>query len=529
LTAAVSRAQDLFDAGDIERAVAGFKDALEQAPTDLQAAKGLGHALDALRHFDDAFDAWTIAEAISPGDVISRYALAEAWQRRGDVVQARRLFMALCADYPGNYSAQTMALMSLLYNDNGLNSELIDIQKTWGGLRVPARDAVYAEYAGATAPERPLRIGFVSSGFRAHSVGFNILPVILELDRRNFSTYCYAQLRAPDNVSAMFQDRSDYWRDITGLNDQQAAAVIHGDKIDILVLLAGHADENRPFIARFRPAPVQISHHDICTSAMPEMDYWIGDPIVSPRGEAEYFSERVLRIPNFTVQPIPAETPVPVSPPSQDKGFITFGSFNAPQKITPKVIEIWSKILIEVPDSRLILKYFDAFTEKATRQRLLDLFGAQGVEAARLEFLSPSESRAAHLSAYARVDIALDPFPFGGATTTFEALLMGIPVISLLDERFTGWCGAATLESVGLSLCVAQDESDYINRAAVLAQDVQGLAALRRSLPTLVRRSGVCDMKGHVRNLQRVYRAVWRRYCASHAATGSEISHHTGV
>jgi protein O-GlcNAc transferase len=529
LTSAVSRAQDFFDAGDMEQAAAGFKDALSQAPTDLQAAKGLGHALDALRRFDEAYDAWSIAVTINPGDVISRYAIAEAWQRRGDMVQARRFFRELCAEHPGNYPAQTMALMSLLYDDKNFESELVGIQKKWGGLLSPTPNSVYAEYTGAPAPERPLRIGFVSSDFRAHSVGFNVLPIILGLDRRLFSTYCYAQLRNPDNLSAIFQDRSDYWRDITRLNDQDAAAVIHNDKIDILVLLAGHADENRPFIARFRPAPVQISHHDICTSAMPEIDYWIGDPIVSPRRGGEFFSERVLRIPNFTVQPIPAETPTPVRPPSQDKGIVTFGSFNAPQKITPEVIEVWSKILIGTPDSLLILKYFDAFTEQATRQRLLHLFCAQGVEAARIEFLPPSESRAAHLREYARVDIALDPFPFGGATTTFESLLMGIPVISLLGERFTGRCSAATLESVGLSLCVAQDETYYINRASVLAQDIQGLATLRRSLPILVRRSGICDMEGHVRNLQRIYRAVWRRYCETQSATGSEISHQTGV
>ena len=529
MTPAASRAKDFFDAGDMERAAAGYKEALEQTPTDLHAAIGLGHALDTLRRFDDAFDAWSIAVAINPGDVISRYAIAEAWQRRGDMVQARRLFLELCAEHPGNYPAQTMALMSLLYNDEGLASELIEVQKNWGRLLTPTPDKVYAQYDGTPTPERPLRIGFVSSDFRAHSVGFNVLPIILGLDRRAFSTYCYAQLRAPDNLSAMLQDRSDYWRDITNLNDQEAAATIHDDKIDILILLAGHADENRAFIARFRPAPVQISHHDICTSAMPEMDYWIGDPIVSPLGGGEYFSERVLRIPHFTVQPIPAETPTPVPPPSQDKGFITFGSFNAPQKITPKVVEIWSKILADVPGSRLTLKYFDAFIEQATRRRFFDLFGAQGVEADRIEFLPPSESRAAHLSAYARVDIALDPFPFGGATTTFESLLMGTPVISLLGERFTGRCSAATLESVGLSLCVAQDETDYINRASVLAQDIQGLAALRRFLPTLVRRSGICDMEGHVRNLQRIYRAVWRRYCATQSATGSEISHHTGV
>ena len=512
---AVSQAQVLYDSGEIEAAAAGFKEALKRSPGDLAAAKGLGRSLDWLRRFDEAFEAWSIAVAIAPSDVMSRYAIAEAWHRRGEVSRARSLFEALCAEHPGNYPAQTMALLSLLYSESDDNSELVSAQKHWGCIRAPSSETVFNDYGADKDPERPLRIGFVSSDFRAHSVGFNLLPIFLGLDRCKFSAHAYAQLRTNDPMSEKFRASADSWCDISEISDLEAAESIHKDNMDILVLLAGHVDENRPFIARHRPAPIQISHHDICTSAIPEMDYWIGDPVVSPRGGAEFFSERVLRIPSFTVQPIPAEAPGPSEPPALKNNYITFGSFNAPQKITKEVIEIWSKILLEVSGSRLVLKYFDAFNEDTTRQRLLDLFGANGVDANRVEFVAPTSYRADHLNAYSRVDIALDPFPFGGATTTFEALLMGTPVITLMGERFTGRCAAATLEAVGLSVCVATDTSDYIGRAVVLAQDPQRLSPLRQTLPNLLRRSRICNTERHVRNLQRVYRAVWRRYCAT--------------
>jgi predicted O-linked N-acetylglucosamine transferase (SPINDLY family) len=297
------------------------------------------------------------------------------------------------------------------------------------------------------------------------------------------------------------------------MDDAAVARAIVADRIDILVVLAGHLDENRPFVARFRPAPVQVSQHDICTSAMPEMDYFIGDRFVTPRGGAERFSERVIRLPNFTVHTIPGEAGALGPLPAAAAGYVTFGSFNAPQKITDRCIDVWSALLDAVPGSRLVLKHFEAYSETATRARILGRFADRGVMSDRVSAIEAVDRRSAHLRAYDGIDIALDPFPFNGATTTFEALLMGVPVISMAGERFVSRCAAATLDAVGLGVCIAGDADDYRARAVELASDLERLAAIRASLRRAVSGSRICDADRYARNLGRAYRAIWRMWC----------------
>lgn len=525
LIGAVTRAKTLLDAGELEAAEALFRDAVAQDPEDLLAAKGFAQTLDRMRRFDEAFDAWETALRIAPNDVICQYALGDAWQRRGDVDRSRRIFEMIRDAHPNFYPAYAMTLLSMMYSDKASAAEIEKEQKRWGRFHTPPPESVFDHYSGLADPARRLRIGFVSSDLRAHSVGFNLLPLYTGLDRARFSVHSYTQMRTEDSLTAKFRDLSDGWRDISGVNDHDAARVIHDDGIDILVFVAGHFDENRPFIARYRPAPIQISHHDLCTSAMPEMDYFIGDAIVTPPQGSEFFSERMLRIPSFTLYPIPAEAPPPIA----EANYVTFGSFNAPQKITPNVVRIWSEILRRIPNARLILKYFDAYEESATRRRMYDMFDNQGIESERVDLLAATGTRAEHLSAYSQIDIALDPFPFCGATTTFETLIMGIPVIALTGDRFAGRCSAATLKATGLSVCIAENEADYIERAVELARAPERLPPLRRALPSMVRNSRVCNMDRYVRNLERLYRAVWRRWCANQSGDGSEISHQTGV
>ena len=529
LSRAVTRAEALLGAGELEAAEALFRDAVAQDPEDLLAAKGLAQALDRMRRFDEAFDAWETTLRIAPDDVICQYALGDAWQRRGDVERSRKIFERIRDAHPNFYPAYAMTLLSMLYSDKASAVEIKSEQQRWGRFHTPSPESVFDCYKGSAEPERRIRIGFVSSDLHAHSIGFNLLPLYVGLDRAQFSVHSYTQSRLEDSLTAKFRDLSDGWRDILGVNDHDAARVIHDDGIDILVFVAGHFDENRPFIARYRPAPIQISHHDLCTSAMPEMDYLIGDAIGTPRHGIEYHSERVLRMPSFTIHPIPAEAPPPASPPMVESGFVTFGSFNAPQKITPGVVRVWAKILQAIPDARLILKYFDAYDESATRRRMRDLFDDHGIERGRVDLLPASSTRAVHLNAYSRMDIALDPFPFCGATTTFEALIMGVPVIALTGERYAGRSSTATLMATGLSVCVAENEADYIARAVELARAPERLQPLRQALPNMVRNSRVCNMGRYVRNFQRLYRAVWRRWCVHQPGDGSEISHQTGV
>ena len=235
---------------------------------------------------------------------------------------------------------------------------------------------------------------------------------------------------------------------------------------------------------------------------------------MTPRGGPEPYSEHVVRLPTFTIHTIPAEADTPGPLPALASGRVTFGSFNAPQKLSDDCLDCWAAILNAVPNSQLRLKHFEAYSEAATRQRVIERLAAGGVSAERITILDSVDLRSQHLGAYDGVDIALDPFPFSGATTTFEALLMGVPVISLAGDRFAGRCSAATLDAAGLAVCIADDTASYVARAVELASNTERHAALRAALRTMVTQSRVCDADRYVRNIGRVYSTLWRRWCA---------------
>lgn len=512
----LNRADEEARAGRQDKAFILYGQVLAESPNDLGALKGAARALLALRRLDDSAEAWRAAHNVAPDDPDTVFQCGMFHFRHGQMAEARRYFNDACDIDPSHYGALGMNVLALLYQGGDVPNSLWHAQQIWAEQH--ALSPIGAHTGKAEDPERPLRIGFVSSDFRAHSVGFNMLPVFQRLDRNKFQIHAYAEVAHPDKATRLFENASDVWRSTVGMNDPQVAQTIFSDKIDILVFLAAHLDENRPFISRFRPAPILVSHHDVCTSALPEIDYFLGDRYVTPRGGTERFSERVVRLPTFTVHSIPAEAPAPNRLPARENGHITFGSFNAPQKISDACLASWAAILQAVPESRLVLKYFESYSETATRARVLGRLSSGGIASERVTILDAVDPRSEHLRAYGDIDIALDPFPFSGATTTFEALLMGVPVISLAGNRLVGRCSAATLDAAGLSVCIASDISSYIVRATELASDTERLAVLRGALRTMVTQSRVCDADSYVRNIGRVYRAMWRRWCASLAS-----------
>ena len=484
---------------------------LAAEPDNPGALIGAARSLLALRRLDDSAQAWQTALALMPDNPEVLFQCGVVRFRRGAIAEAIEFFDRALEIDDGLYGALGMKVLAHLYRGDSSDA-LWRAQTAWAAQREPS--PLIAHSRNGDDPDRRLRIGYLSSDFRAHSVGLNMLPVFRRLDRESFQIYAYAHVAHPDAATKMFEDACDGWRSIVGLDDAEVAQAVIADGIDILVILAGHLDENRPFVARCRPAPILVSHHDICTSALPEIDYFLGDPFVTPPGGKERFSERVVRLPTFTVHSIPAEAAAPGPLPALSNGYIRFGSFNAPQKISDTCLASWAAILSAVPNSRLLLKHFEAYSEAATRGRIFAGLSAYGVDPERVELLATAELRSEHLRAYNRVDIALDPFPFSGATTTFEALLMGVPVISLIADRFVGRCSAATLAAAGLSVCVADNVDNYVGRAVELASDLERLSTLRGALRPMLTQSRVCDSDRYVRNLGRVYRAMWRRWCA---------------
>jgi predicted O-linked N-acetylglucosamine transferase (SPINDLY family) len=259
-----------------------------------------------------------------------------------------------------------------------------------------------------------------------------------------------------------------------------------------------------------QPAPVQITWIGYeGTTGLSAMDYLLADRHVVPEGSEHYYREQVLRMPEGYLCYSPPDGAPPVGPPpSLQNGYATFGSFNNLAKITPQVVAVWAEILRRAPTARLVLKY-GGLGDPTVKRRYLDLFAAQGVQPDRLELL-PASSYSEYLAAYHQVDVALDPFPFSGSTTTCEALWMGVPVITCPGETFASRHSLSHLTSVGLTETIARDLDQYVELAVSLAGDLPRLAALRAGLRQRMAVSPLCDGKRFAANLTALLQDVWQ-------------------
>jgi predicted O-linked N-acetylglucosamine transferase (SPINDLY family) len=396
-----------------------------------------------------------------------------------------------------------------------------------GGQPRYSADSGQPGHVNVPDPDRRLRIGYLTADFWHHPVARNMEPLVRGGDRARAGTFIYALGQHRDTVSERFRTSADVWRDVAGRSDADLAATIRGDGIDILVVLAGHFADNRPLVAAYRPAPVQVSLHDGATSGLETMDYLLTDRHLAPRGGPERFTERLVRLPVFYAHDLPDDAPpVTPAPPMIANGFVTFGSLNNPSKLNDEVLALWARVLRAVPESRLLLKYRDAFADPLLRQRIAGALARHGVDPARL-ILPPAaiQIRRHHLALYRDIDIGLDPFPFGGATTTFEALLMGVPVLALPGSTMMSRTSAAFLMSLGCGELIATTADEYVALAAGLAADGRRLAALRAGLRQRLATSPLCNGPARARHFHRALRAMWRRWCTAQGAGAQEQAH----
>jgi protein O-GlcNAc transferase len=475
-----NRGVALQAAGDHVAAEAAYRRTREIAPTHFKAAVNLGAALMGQGRPHDAVGVLEQAFALNPDDPSS----------------LRGLMVATLYDPGADEAVRAAAHQRFEERFGGIPSD---------GLR---------PYANPRDPRKRLRIGWVSSDFRDHPVARNLEPIFTHRDRSHFEAICYADVAKPDAATAAFKAMADQWRPIHGIGDAAAADLIRSDGVDILVILASRFDQNRPLIAPYRPAPILVSFHDPATSGLHAIDYLIADPVLAPRRTPEQFSERVLRLPSFYVHAPLENAPAIAQPPMMATGHPTFGSFNNPIKVSDPVVALWASVMGAVPDSRLILKYRNRFPP--LRPRLARILAAAGVSADRLELGERLLDHASHLSQYNDIDIALDPFPFTGSTTTFESLWMGVPVVTLAGTNMAARWSASILHALKLDEFIAHTPADYVAIAARFARNPQRLAEVRDTLRQRIARSPLCDGLRRTRQVERLFRAIWARWCRQH-------------
>jgi len=397
------------------------------------------------------------------------------------------------------------------YSTEISRDDIFAMHRRWGELiesqtRVP-RPAPAAPVPGA----RRLRLGYVSPDFLSHAAAYFIEPFMAHHDAEKFEITCYADVAHPDTFTERFRRYPHRWRDIAGKSDQEVAAMIRADGIDILVDLAGHTKNNRLMVFALRPAPLQISYLGYPnTTGLTTIDYYITDAWADPEGMSEHlYTEKLVRLPGGFSCFRPEDLAPPIGPlPARQAGHVTFASLNILKKFNDAVAALWAQVLERVPDARLVIQC-RTLADPAVQQAVRERFARFNIAPERLELL-PGMSLADHLALYNRIDIALDPFPWNGHTTTSHALWMGVPVVTLAGNTHSGRLATSVLCQVGLEAMIAQTPEEYVARAVALAADQDRLAALRSSLRDRLAKSRHCDGVAFTRGLEELLTALWK-------------------
>lgn len=498
----------LADSDRLEEAAERFGLVLTVLPSSAEAAGNLGFVHQRLGRLEDAVDLYRRALALQPDLAIVRNNLGGALHDLGRSAEAFEAYRALADHGDPRLAANLLTAMNLV---PATSADFHDAARRWAARfaepltppRLPRRDD----------PERRLRIGYVgAAGLRRHTLAMTWLPLIEAHDRNAVEPIVYSDLPADeeDDVSRHFQDAAT-WCCTRDLDDATLAARIRDDRIDVLIDGLGFAAGMRLLAFARRPAPIQIHFPAMSTTGMSAFDYIVADEQLVPSSAAPFFTETICYVPcGFLYRPFE-----PLPEPSRREGPLTFGSFNRLPKIGPDVVDAWARILRAAPDARLLLKTGGHLTPEMIK-RYSGLFANAGVSPERLEFRGRT-SDAEHFEHFRDIDVALDSFPHGGVLTTCDALAMGVPVVTRAGERVLERYGAALLFAAGFPDEITHSTDGYVDRAIELAGKRSELASARQERSRRMRASPLCDAPAFARQIEHVFRRLWRERCSAKA------------
>ena len=376
----------------------------------------------------------------------------------------------------------------------------------WGD-RFPALSKFsFAEHDRTTG--RRLRVGYVSPDFCRHSTRFFFKPLFAHHDRSRFELYAYANVKREDCLTGEYRGMFDHWRDIREVSDDDAAALIRRDGIDILVDCSGHTQDDRLGVFARKPAPVQATWLGTAwTTGLKTVDYVFLDSYLAPEGALT--REKIVRLPScFVAYRPPEETAEVVPPPVLRNGHITFGYSGRSERLNHRVFRAWGEILRRIPEARLILDFMP-FANPPTQGYYREFLSAHGVDVSRVTMRCCANI----FEGLGDIDILLDGFPHNSGTTLFDALWMGVPALTLAGRPPVGRIGSSLMMNLGLPQWVTYSEAEYVERAVTLASDTAGLAELRAGMRERMRQSPLMDEAGYTRNFEDALRGMWQTWC----------------
>jgi len=394
---------------------------------------------------------------------------------------------------------------------------LLAEHRRWGRLHAPANRAKRC-HDNIPDPNRRLRIGYISADFRRHSAAYNFAAFLSKRDSEEVEVYGYGNVSRPDEMTDRLRLQFDHYRDIRGMEDREVARLVEQDGIDIFVEIGGHTRDNRLGVLAYKPAPVQVSYGGLNTSGLEQIDYRLTDSLLDPPEHDEFYVEESVYLPGGLFCYSPPDFAPPIAAlPAQSNGFITFGSFNNSMKMNPYVISLWAQVLKASKNSRLLLKY-PGGDDKGVSDCYLGEFVKSDIARDRVDICgwkSPLE----HMELYNRIDIALDTYPFNGCITTLEGLWMGVPPISLTGKgSLLSRVALSILSRIGLESFAAHTPAAFVAKATAFGASVEALAKIRASMRTRMTASTLCNADRFARELEDVYRRIWRRWCRVRSA-----------
>ena len=505
--------------GNLERAAAELEAVVKLRPGWADALHNQGLVLKKLMRLDAAESALRGAIAAHPGHAGAYRTLGGvllAQCRADEALELYRLGRERC---PEDFQLESAEIFAHSTSERISEEDLFARHVAFGNRIERAYPVQPLRLSEARDPERRLRVGYVSGDFRYHVVTLFMTPVVERHDRSAYEVVCYSTGEGADDFTRRLSGHADVWRDSSALSDAALAEAIHADQIDILVDLGGHSGIPQLGVFARRPAPVQATWLGYAnTTGMTRIQYRISDPVCDPPGLTDrYHTETVVRLAHsqWCYRPFVSSAAAQI-PPAARNGFVTFGSFNQAAKLCRGTRAKWKAILAQVPDSRLVILGVPA--GRAQDDLFRDLAG-EGIARARITIV-PYVSLQDYFRWFDAVDIALDSTPWSGGTTTFDALWMGVPVLSVPGSRSASRSAASALMGVGLSEWIATGAEDYVRRAVRFAGERDLLAELRASLRSRMQASPVMDEERFVRGLEDAYRKMWRRWCEDSGPKG---------
>ena len=493
-----------------DEAEVAYRRAVELNPKSPYSHNNLGTALEHRGRLDDASVEYRRAIELAPQ-------FAEAHSNLANVLRLQALHDDSIAEMrkavelqPDNALLHSNLLYGLHFHP-GIDPEVIrDQHKRWAERHADRLTASARPHENDRSVARRLRIGYVSPDFYEHAVGRLLLPLLEHRDREQFEVISYSGVPTPDRLTDRLRGLADEWHSTIGVSDDALAEMIRTHRIDILIDLTLHSADNRMLTFARKPAPVQVSYLGYpSTTGMTAMDWRLTDHHLDPPGNDALYVEPSLRLARtyWCYQPH-ADMPE-VQPPAMRAGCVTFGCLNNFAKLNDRVLACWARILAAVQNSRLLLHA----AEGSHRQRVQRFFESHKIAPDRIEFQGKAPY-GEYFAAHHRIDVALDPFPYTGGTTTCDALWMGVPVITLAGRSAVQRGGVSLLASAGLGQWIAGSETDYVALATRAASDLSVLCDLRHTMRQRLTGSPLMQPEIFARDVEQAYRFAWRNWCA---------------